>query len=66
MSDEIQETANKIFRLYLPSADTTPGITDIVYAMGKATGFATGIKPEEGNKKKGQRKLKLVTGGSSN
>ena len=49
MSDEIQERANKIVHLYLPSADTMPEITDIVYAMGKAIGYATGIKPKEGN-----------------
>ena len=46
MSDETQERANKILRLYLPSADTIP---EIVYAMGKATGYATGIKPKEEN-----------------
>ena len=40
MSDEIQERANNIFRLYLPSADAIPEITDIVYAMGKAIGYA--------------------------
>ena len=40
MSDEIQERANNIFRLYLPSADTIPEITDIVYVMGKAIGYA--------------------------
>ena len=49
MSDEIQERTNKILRLYLPSADTIPEITEIVYAMGKATGYATGIKPKEGH-----------------
>ena len=45
LSDETQERANKILRLYLPSADTIPGITNIVYAMRKAIGYATGIKP---------------------
>ena len=49
MSDKIQERANKILRLYLPSADTIPEITGIVYAMKKATGYATGIKPKEEN-----------------
>ena len=49
LSGETQERANKILRLYLPSADTIPEITDIVYAMGKAIGYATGIKPKEGN-----------------
>ena len=49
MSDEVQERANKILRLCLPSADTILEITDIVYAMGKATGYATGIKLKEGN-----------------
>ena len=49
MSDEIEERANKILYLYLPSADTIPEITDIVYVMGKAIGYATGIKPKEGN-----------------
>ena len=48
MSDEIQERANKILHLYLPSADTIPEITDIVHAMGKVIGYATGIKPKEG------------------
>ena len=36
ISNAIQERAKKI-HLYLPSADTIPEITDIVYAMGKAT-----------------------------
>ena len=38
MSDEIQERANNILRLYLPRADTILEITNIVYAMGKAIG----------------------------
>ena len=46
MSDGIRERANKILRLYLPSPDTIPEITDIVHAMGKAIGYATGIKPK--------------------
>ena len=33
MSDEIQERANKILRLYLPITDTIPEIKDILYAM---------------------------------
>ena len=37
ISNAIQERAKKILHLYLPSADTIPEITDIVYAMGKAT-----------------------------
>ena len=49
MSDEIQERTNKILRLYLPSTDTIPEITNIVYAMGEAIGCATGMKPKEGN-----------------
>ena len=49
MSDETQKRANKILRLDLPSADTIPEITDIVYAMRRAIGYATGIKPKEGN-----------------
>ena len=48
-SDEIQERANKILRLYLATIDTIPEITGIVYAMGKAIRYATGIKPKEGN-----------------
>ena len=62
MSDETQERANKILRLYLPSADTIP---EIVYAMGKATGYATGIKPKEENENR-PKKLKVVTGESEN
>ena len=49
MSDEIQERATKILRLYLPSADIITEITNIVYAMGKAIGYATRIKLKEGN-----------------
>ena len=49
MSDEIQERANKILLLYLPNADTISEITNILYAMGKAIGYAAGIKPKEGN-----------------
>ena len=55
MSDEIQERTNKILRLYLPRADIIPEITDIAYAMKKAIGYATGLKPS-GNRK--ERKLK--------
>ena len=69
MSDEIQERANKILHLYLPSADTIPEITDIVHAMGKVIGYATGIKPKEGTvnrpeKAEGgnRRELKLKAG----
>ena len=65
MSDEIQERANKIVHLYLPNADTIPEITDIVYAVGKAIVYATGIKPKEGNKNR-PRKLKVVTGKCAN
>ena len=49
LSDEIQERANKIIRLCLPSADTIPEITNIVYTMGKPIGYATAIKPKERN-----------------
>ena len=35
MSDEFQERANKILRLYLPSPDTIPEISNIVYAVEK-------------------------------
>ena len=65
MSDEIQERANKILHLYLPSPDTIPKITDIIYAMGKATGHATAIKPKKGNENR-SKKLKVVTGDSAN
>ena len=47
-----KEQANKILLLYLPSTDTIPEITDIVYDMGKATGYATGIKPKGENEKR--------------
>ena len=60
MSDEIQEKEYKILRLYLPSADTIPQITDTVYAMGKAIGYATGIKPKERN----ESRPKKAEGGS--
>ena len=64
-SDEIQERANKILRLYLATIDTIPEITGIVYAMGKAIRYATGIKPKEGNENR-QKKLKVVTRESVN
>ena len=60
MSNEIQERANKILRLYLPSADAIPEITDIVYAMGKAVAHATGVKPKERN----DNRTKKVEGGN--
>ena len=44
LSDEIQERENEILRLYLPSADTVPAI-----------GYATGMKPEEGYERTGQK-----------
>ena len=49
MDSEIQERANKVLRLYLPSVDTKPEITDIIYSMEKAVGHATGVKPKERN-----------------
>ena len=52
ISDEIQEKVNKILRLYLPSADTMPEITNIVFVMGKAIGYATGPKSTKGNEQK--------------
>ena len=55
MSNEIQEGTNKILRLYLPRADIIQEIPDIAYAMKKAIGYATGLKPS-GNRK--ERKLK--------
>ena len=33
----------------MANVDTIPEITGIVYAMGKAIRYATGIKPKEGN-----------------
>ena len=47
-----KEQANKILLLYLPSTATIPEITDIVYDMGKAIGYATGIKPKGENEKR--------------
>ena len=44
MDPEIQERSNKVLRMYLPSADTIPEINDIVYAMGKAVGYAMGVR----------------------
>ena len=49
MDPEIQERSNKVLRMYLPSADTVPEITDIVHAMGKAVGYATGVRSKESN-----------------
>ena len=46
---EIQERSNTVLRMYLPSADTIPEITDIVYAMGKAVGYAVGVRSKESN-----------------
>ena len=60
LSDKVQERANKILRLYLPSADTMPEITNIAHAMGKAIGYATGIKPKKGN----ENRTKNVEGGN--
>ena len=46
MDPKIQERSNKVLRMYLPSGDK---ITDIVYAMGKAAGYAMGIRLKESN-----------------
>ena len=51
MDPEIQERSNKVLRMYLPSADIIPKITDIVYAMGKAFGYAMGVRSKESNEK---------------
>ena len=48
MTAEIQDKANKILEMYLENVDTLPEIIDIVYAMGKAVGYATGVKPKDG------------------
>ena len=50
LSDDIQERANN-----LPSADTIPEITSIVYAIRKAIGYATGIKPKVGNENRSKK-----------
>ena len=55
MDSEIQERANKILRFYLPSADTIPEITDIIYSMGKAVGHATGVKQKERNENRARK-----------
>ena len=49
MDSEIQERSNKVLRMYLPRADTVPEITDIVYAMGKAVGYAMRVRSKESN-----------------
>ena len=46
---------NKLLRLYLPSTNTIPEITDIVCAMGKAIGYAAGIKQKEGNENRSKK-----------
>ena len=48
LTAEIQDKANKILEMYLENVDTLPEIIDIVYAMGKAVGYATGVKPKDG------------------
>ena len=50
MDSEIQERANKVLCLYLPSVDTIPEITNIIDSIRKAVGHATGVKPKERNK----------------
>ena len=55
MTKEIGERANKILRIYLPNVDTIPEVTDIVYAMGKAVAYASGIKPKEKEKDEQQK-----------
>ena len=55
MSDEIQERANKILSLYLPSADTIPKITDIAYVMRKAIGYANEKKTKEENENRPEK-----------
>ena len=47
MDPEIQERSNKVLCMYLPSADTIPEITDIVYAKGKAVRCAMGVRSKE-------------------
>ena len=55
-----KEQENKILLLYLPSTDTIPEITAIVHDMGKAIGYATGIKPKGEN----NNRLKKDQGGN--
>ena len=48
--DEIQGRAKNPTSVFIfTSADTIPEITDTIYAMGKAIGYTTGIKPKEGH-----------------
>ena len=49
MDPEILERSNNFLRMYLPSADTIPEITDIVYAMRKVVGYAMGVRSKESN-----------------
>ena len=55
--------------MYLENVDTLPEIIDIVYAMGKAVGYATGVKPKDGVENRAgradggnRRERKLKTG----
>ena len=52
---KVKERTNKVLRLYLPSVDTMPEITDIIDSTGKAVGHATGVKPKERNKNRARK-----------
>lgn len=50
LTNEIEDSGNRIFRQYLIDASTIPKITNKVYAMEKAIEFKLGIKQPEQNK----------------
>ena len=58
-TSEVGNRANKILRLYLLNVDKITEITDIVYAMGKAVAYASGIKPKDRNE---NTRIKLERG----
>ena len=57
----LKESENRILDMYLKEVDIIPGISDKVYAMGRAIGFKL-EKLVEGNQ--GDRKKKSVYGGN--
>ena len=62
LTKEIQESAHSIMSCYIHGEDNIPGITDKVYAMGKAIDKKMGIDTNE-LKKHTSKRLKAGTEG---
>ena len=59
LDNQLKESANRVLDIYLKEVDTTPGICDKIYTMGRAIVLKLGNLVESGS---GERKKKKAIG----